>query len=158
MKIINVKTVEDTYLGLTRAGTLNHYVDVFLRVMGEELNVADFTTKGVSAQAILDDKRIDILTPHGKVVGIVRHVKADRGLAAQATFSTVQIEVDGKTTASQIMSVTIDGQGFITAINNSALSEQPRLTDDDIIYEICFMLLSSLQDKLPSAGAKGFFG
>ncbi|MCA7893134.1 MULTISPECIES: hypothetical protein [Burkholderia] len=157
MEIIDARTVDGTFEVLHHGVKLNHHVDKLLRTMERELSDSAFTSKGVSAVATFENSTIDIRTPHGKIIGIVEHVRTDGKLAAQATFFAVRVLADGKTTASRITSLNFDGGGFITAINKSAVTDRPRLTDDDIIYEICHIVLTALQDKLTTVNTEDFF-
>ncbi len=158
MEIIDSRTVEQTYLKLSHGKTLNHSVSSFLKTLEKELNTDDFVSKGISATAQVENATIEVGTPHGKVVGIVQHVNDKDMLAARVAFSAIRVSADGKTSAIEVMSLKITWQGFITGINDGALNNSYRVTEADFVFEICFILLACLQDKLPKLSEDGVFG
>ncbi len=155
MEIITSDIVDQTYLKLSHGMKLNQSVSSFLKTLDKELNSDEFKSKGVSAAAQLQKATIEVQTPHGKAVGIVEHVNVDDKLAARVAFSAIRVGADGTTSAIPILSLIITGHGFLTGINDGILNDSYRLTEDGIVFEICLILLSSLQDKLPKVSEEG---
>ncbi|MCA8305456.1 hypothetical protein LGN24_28620 [Burkholderia seminalis] len=149
MEFLTSSDVNQVITFLSQGHTLNTSVRTFFRELGSEFGNAEFATKGVSAVVTHDEDAITITTPHGKIVGAAEQNRDDRTLAATATFSVVRTAADGKKSATEIMSVTLTGYGFVTALNGTRLHRSVKF-DDEIAYQTALLLLSSIQNNLQS--------
>ncbi|MCA7941578.1 hypothetical protein [Burkholderia cepacia] len=147
MEFLTTSDVEQVFNTLSRAETLNKSIHSFFNLIGTEINGADL--KGCSARVTGDEEAITVTTPHANVFGIADHFRDGSLLSARITFSVVRTGVDGKKSASEIMSVVMTGNGFITALNGTRLTRSVRC-DTEIAYELAILLISAVQSKLPS--------